>query len=71
MLNKSTIFGSTTLKFSNGMDLFPVFGNGSLSIMGLRSGKTGRFLEAVTIKNNNLKKKILLIFQDHKHSVKR
>lgn len=51
MLNKSTIFGSATLKFGNGVTLTPVFGNGSLSITGLRSGKTGRFLETVMVKS--------------------
>lgn len=50
MLNKSTTFGSTVLKFGNGFLLLePVLGNGSPSTTGLLSGKTGRFLEAVII----------------------
>lgn len=48
------IFGSTTLKFGNGVDLIPVFGSGSLSITGLRNGKTGRFLEATIIKEKKI-----------------
>lgn len=43
------------LKFGNGVNLVPVFGNGSLSITGLRSGKTERFLEAVIIKDKIIK----------------